>query len=58
MSKSNLSSVFLVQHEREDGDGHSDVKLIGVYSSLERAKRAINKLRAKQGFSDRQGPLD
>lgn len=44
--------VFVLQHVHIFDDGKEDVKMIGVYSSQEQAEAAIERLRAKPGFSD------
>lgn len=43
--------VYLLQHtaERQDGD---DVKIIGIYSSLELAEKAKSAIAATSGFKD------
>lgn len=45
-------SVFLVHHVRALADGADDVKLIGVYSTLDRAWAAVARLRPQPGFRD------
>jgi hypothetical protein len=44
--------VIVLHHVHMLGSGEEDVKLIGVYSSLELAEEAIGRIRAKPGFSD------
>jgi hypothetical protein len=44
--------VFVLQHVHSFDNGEEDVKMIGVYSSLEQAEEAIERLSAKPGFSD------
>ncbi|MBK8943478.1 MAG: hypothetical protein IPM79_39245 [Polyangiaceae bacterium] len=43
--------VFLVQHEHEVSDEVAEVKVIGIYSSEELARQAIERLSQKPGFS-------
>jgi len=43
--------VFVFQHEHEL-DGCDEVKFIGVYSSEERARAAVDRARALSGFCD------
>lgn len=43
--------VFVVQHAYER-DGAEEVKLIGVYSSKERAESAVERMRKLPGFCD------
>ena len=44
--------VFVLQHVHILNDGEEDVKMIGVYSSEEQAKSAIERLSTKPGFCD------
>jgi hypothetical protein len=44
--------VFLLWHVHDFGDGEEDEKLIGVYSSQEKAKEAIVRLKDQPGFVD------
>jgi len=44
--------VFVVQHVHEFDDGTEDVKLIGVYSTEERANAAVGRLKDQPGFRD------
>ena len=46
-----MASVFVVQHVHESGDGGEDVKLVGVYSSREKAQAAVARLGGVAGFS-------
>ncbi|WP_454786547.1 DUF7336 domain-containing protein [Nocardia macrotermitis] len=43
-----MDYVYVVQHELDDVS--ADVKLIGVYSSMESAEEAVDRLRRKPGF--------
>ena len=47
-------TVYVLQHMYEDGEnnGHEEVKFIGVFSSLEQAKNAKEKLFSLPGFKD------
>ena len=47
-----MASVFVVQHVHEREDDVEDVKLIGVYSSREKADAAVARLSRQPGFSD------
>lgn len=50
-----MEEVYLLWHchELEDDFGlHDEEKLIGVFSSEEKAEEAINLLKNKEGFSD------
>ncbi|HVF88349.1 MAG TPA: hypothetical protein VM866_12205 [Pyrinomonadaceae bacterium] len=47
--------MFVLQHAHELGDGQEDVKLIGIYSTAQRAEQAIESLRNLPGFRDAQG---
>jgi len=44
--------VYVLQHIHTMPSGVEDVKFIGVYSSLEKARAAIGRFRQKPGFSD------
>ncbi len=44
--------LYLLWHTYEKKPGDEDTKLIGVYSSEERAKEALEKVRVKPGFRD------
>jgi len=43
-------NVYVVQHSHLLPNGVDDVKLIGAFSSKERARQAIEKLGGKPGF--------
>lgn len=43
--------VFLVQHTH-DLENEEDVKIIGIYSTREKAEQAIERLRSQAGFKD------
>ncbi len=47
-----MSGVFVLQHVHTRGDGEEDVKLIGVYSSLAKARAAQKRLGQMPGFID------
>ena len=47
-----MSQLFLLWHSREKGDGGSDDKLVGVYSSRDAAGAAIQRKLAFPGFRD------
>ncbi len=44
--------VFVVQHAREMTEDVEDVKLIGIYSTEESAKAAIERLSLQHGFRE------
>ncbi|MDF2457320.1 MAG: uncharacterized protein K0R51_3313 [Cytophagaceae bacterium] len=48
-----MKSVFILQHSYEI-DGYDETKFIGVYSTKKEAEEAINRLKNKAGFYDRQ----
>jgi len=47
-----MTVVFLLWHSRETGDGDSNDKLVGVYSSREGAEAAIERKLGFPGFRD------
>jgi hypothetical protein len=47
-----MPSVFVLQHVHSKEDDVEDVKLIGVYSSCEKAQAAAVRLADVPGFSD------
>jgi hypothetical protein len=47
-----MRAVFVVLHVHELDLDHEDVKLIGVYSSRQRAEEAVVRLSACPGFRD------
>ena len=47
-----MMSVFVLQHVHSMDDGVEDVKLIGVYSSREKAQATAARLARVSGFSD------
>jgi hypothetical protein len=49
---SKTPSVFVLQHVHVINDDEEDIKLIGVYSTRERAEQAVARLRRQQGFSN------
>jgi hypothetical protein len=49
-----MDRVFLLHHTIKRGDEEDD-KIIGIYSSMESAERAIARLREKPGFRDPRG---
>lgn len=46
------TKLYLLWHTYENEPGAEESKLIGIYSSEERAKDAIERLRTKPGFRD------
>jgi hypothetical protein len=47
-----MKTVFVVQHLHVLHDGQENVKMIGVYSSLEAARAAVDRLKGQPGFRD------
>jgi hypothetical protein len=44
--------VFVVQHARELEDGEEEIKMIGVYSTRDKAEEAVERLRLQPGFRE------
>ena len=44
--------VFLVEHLHFLEDGEESVKTIGIYSTREKARQAVERLRMQPGFRD------
>jgi hypothetical protein len=53
-----MRSVFIVQHLHVLPNAEQDVKLIGVYRSLEAARLAVERLRIQPGFRDHPQIVD
>jgi hypothetical protein len=53
-----MTSVFIVQHLHALSGGEEDVKLIGAYSSRERALEAVSRLRTQPGFCEHPRLVD
>ena len=47
-----MTEVYLLWHIRDTGHGDEETKLIGVYSSEEKAQQAIERLKVQPGFRD------
>jgi hypothetical protein len=47
-----MASVFVLQHVHARDDGGEDVKILGVYSSREKADAAVARLGRLPGFSE------
>jgi homoserine kinase type II len=45
-------AVYLVWHTHISDDGSEDVKLIGVYSTAEKAQGAVERAKDQPGFHD------
>jgi hypothetical protein len=45
-----MASVFMLSHTHEFDDGHEDVKIIGLYSSREKAESVLANVRDQPGF--------
>jgi hypothetical protein len=52
MASQELQQVYLLWHTHELEDGESDEKLLGVYSTEEKATRRIAAARKLPGFRD------
>jgi hypothetical protein len=53
-----MQSVFVLQHVHILPSGEEDVKLIGVYRSVDAARSAVERLRVQPGFSDHPRIVD
>jgi predicted kinase len=53
-----MKSVFILQHVHVRPSGEDDVKLIGAYSSRERALEAVGRLRTQPGFCEHPRLVD
>ena len=51
MKNETLHSVFLVVHIRSDEADNEDVKILGVFSSIKKARASIIAAMGKPGFS-------
>lgn len=47
-----MKTVFLLHHVRELSAGREDVKLIGVFSTEEKARAAFERLKRQPGFCE------
>lgn len=47
-----MESVWMLHHVHEFEDGHEDVKLIGLYTSMDLAQNALDKVKDKPGFKE------
>ena len=47
-----MTTVYVVQHVRDEDGQDEDVKMIGVYSSRENAAEAVDRMKQQPGFSD------
>ncbi len=45
-------TVFMLHHVHEFENGHEDVKLIGVFSTREKAESALAKVKDMPGFKE------
>jgi hypothetical protein len=53
-----MQSVFVLQHLHIRPNGEEDVKLVGVYRSVEAARSAVERLRIHPGFRDHPRIVD
>jgi len=44
--------IFVLEHLHEFEDGHEDSKLLGLYSSQEKAEAGLERVRDQPGFRD------
>ncbi len=47
-----MKEVYVLQHSHDLESEEADIKLIGVYSTEEKAKKTITKLSSQPGFKD------
>lgn len=47
-----MTTVFQLYHEYSKGNGETEYKAIGIYSSAERAHQAIERLKSEPGFRE------
>jgi hypothetical protein len=57
-TNSTMRSVFVLQHLHILPNGEENVKLIGVYRSVEAARSAVERLRIQPGFRDHPRIVD
>lgn len=48
-----METVYVLWHHRHDPDGHKHEKLIGIYSSRQKAEVGIAQVRDQPGFKER-----
>ena len=53
-----METVFVLRHLHVLPSGEEDVKLIGVYSSMESARAAVGRLQNQPGFKDHPRIVD
>jgi homoserine kinase type II len=44
--------AFVLQHTYEDENGNEETKLIGLYSTLEKANAVVERFKSLPGFQD------
>lgn len=47
-----MRTVFMLWHVHEFEDGHEDVKLLGVFSSKDKAEAALHEVEYQPGFKE------
>ncbi len=47
-----MENLYIVQHEYENNKGCEVVRLIGLYSTKEKAEKALESVRNQHGFRD------
>jgi hypothetical protein len=47
-----MKSVFLLLHERKKDLDNEDIKIIGIYSTKEKAEKTVDKYKKLPGFKD------
>ena len=45
-----MTTIYMLDHTHEFDDGHDDTKLIGVFSTREKAEAALERVRDQPGF--------
>ena len=53
-----MASVFLLQHCHLLASGDEDLKTIGVYTSRQQARAAVERVKAQPGFCDHPRVVD
>ena len=47
-----MTTIYMLWHVRETVSGHEDEKFIGAYSTEDKAKEAIERLKTQVGFKE------
>jgi hypothetical protein len=51
-------TVYLLEHLHEFEDGHEETKIIGIFSTREKAQAALDRVRDQPGFRERPEGFD